>query len=76
MRLTKAEFCIFNTKSKLKLLKKDGKLLRQRRARDNIVFSIYSIYQFHIETILDVAEMKTVSVNPIMNEDVLTLYPP
>ena len=76
MNLTKEEFCIFNTKSKIKLLQKDGTLLRQRRARDNVVFSLFSIYKFHVEIILDIPDMKTLAVSPVMNMDVMKLYPP
>ena len=76
MNLSKEEFCIFNTKSKIKLLQKDGKLLRQRKARDNIIFSLFKIYQFYVEIALDVPDMKTLAASPVMNADVAKLYPP
>lgn len=76
MKLTKEEFSLFNIKSKLKLLKKDGKLVRQRYPDNYILVSLYSIYGFHIETTYDVADFKTLSVNPIINTDVYRLYPP
>lgn len=76
MNLTKEEFSLFNLKSRLKLLKKDGKLLRQRYPVEYMLVSLYSIYGFHIETIYDVDNFKTLSVNSILNPDVYQLYPP
>ena len=76
MQLTKEEFSLFNLKSRLKLLKKDGVLMRQRYPGEYMLVSLYSIYGFHIETTYDVADFKTLSVIPVMNPDVYQLYPP
>ena len=76
MDLTKEEFSLFNTKSKLKLLKKDGKLLRQRYPRGMLLVSLYSIYGFNIEMVYDVDKFKSISVNFILNKDIYKLYPP
>ena len=76
MNLTKQEFSLFNTKSKLKLLKKDGKLLKQRYPRGMLLISLYRIYGFDIETVYDVNKFETLSVTPVLNNDVYRLYPP
>lgn len=76
MRLTKEEFSLFNLKSKLKFLKKDGKLVRQRYPGKYKLVSLHSIYGFHIETIYDVDNFKTISADFVMNPDVYQLYPP
>ena len=76
MKLTKEEFSLFNLKSRLKLLKKDGKLVRQRYPGEFTLTSLYSIYDFHIETIYNVEKFKTISVTPVMNSDIYQMYPP
>ncbi|MDB4089455.1 hypothetical protein N9544_07530 [Flavobacteriales bacterium] len=76
MNLTKEEFSLFNLKSRLKLLKKDGKLVRQRYSGEYLLVSLYSIYGFHIETTYDVSDFKTLSAQTIINPDVYQLYPP
>ena len=76
MELTKEEFSLFNMKSKLKLLKKDGKLLRQRYPRGMLLVSLYSIYGFQIETIFDVDRFITISIKQVCNPDAYDMYPP
>lgn len=76
MKLTKEEFTLFNLKSRLKLLKKDGKLVRQRYPGEYTLASLYSIYGFHIETIYNVENFKTISVTPVLNSDIYQMYPP
>lgn len=76
MNLTLEEFSIFNTKSKSKFLMKDGRLLKQRYLKDYLLVSLFSLYGFYIEAVLDVGDIKIISIHPVFNSDILNLYPP
>ena len=52
IKLSKSNFCDFNMKSRLKLIKKDGRLVATRLASFKI-YSYYSLYDFKVEVIYD-----------------------
>lgn len=76
MVLTKEEFCLFNVKSKLKLMEKDGCFLTTKVCQNNYLISLYEIYGFYVESTYDCVQMKTVRVEPVLSSNVLELYPP
>ena len=75
MVLTKEEFCLFNVKSKIKLMEKDGCFLTEKICENNYLVSLYEIYGFYVESTYDCSQMKTIRVEPIVNSQILDLYP-
>lgn len=75
MVLTIEEFCLFNVRSKIKLMQKDGQFLTRRICERKFLVSLYEIYGFYVETIYDFSEMKTVKIDPIFSDQILDLYP-
>lgn len=75
MVLTKEEFCLFNVKSKIKLMEKDGCFLTTKVCENNYLISLYEIYGFYVESTYDCVQMKTVRVEPVLSSKILELYP-
>ena len=75
MVLTREEFCLFNVKSKIKLMEMDGQFLTRRICENQYLISLYEIYGFYIETIYDFSQMKTIRIEPIFSSQILDLYP-
>jgi hypothetical protein len=73
MDLTKEEFCLFNIKSKINLLNKDGDFLC-RRLKNEKLLSLYKIYGFYIEVIFDIYTVTTIQINPVINPSIIELY--
>jgi hypothetical protein len=76
MELTKEEFCLFNIKSKIQFVEKDGRFITRRICSDLYLISLYKIYGFYVETIYEMSTFKTLSVDPVINIDIFSLYPP
>lgn len=74
MELTKEEFCLFNLKSKVKLVEKDGYFITRRICGDLYLISLYSIYDFYIEVTYDISQLKTLRIEPIINIQIIELY--
>lgn len=75
MVITKEEFCLFNVKSKIKLMEKDAQFLTRKICENKYLVSLYEIYGFYVETTYDFSQMKTIRVDPILSLQVLDLYP-
>jgi len=74
MTLTAAEFCQFNLKSRIQLLRKDGVLLQVRKVFDKFIVRLYTLYRFWVEVIIQVQNMEIIKVEPVLNNDIVSLY--
>lgn len=74
MELTREEFCLFNLKSKIQLVEKDGSFLTRRVCGDLYLISLYKIYDFFVETTYDISRFKTTGVDPVINIAIVDLY--
>ena len=74
MELTRAEFCLFNLKSKIQLVEKDGHFLTRRVSGDQFLISLYRIYDFFVEVIYEIPTIETLSVEPVINVQIVDLY--
>ncbi len=75
MELTKEEFSVFSLKSKWQLLKKDGCLIKSRVSKvEDKLIALYKVYQFYIEVIFDLDDMKPINIIPVINPDIVRLY--
>ncbi len=74
MELTKEEFCLFNLKSKIQLVEKDGSFLTRRICGDLYLISLYKIYGFFVETTYDISKFRTTGVDPVVNIKIVELY--
>lgn len=71
--LTKSEFCQFNLKSKLKLMKKDGKLLKTKCVT-NQIYTVYTLYGFYVELIYDETVQDIVKIAPVPSANWIAFY--
>ncbi len=74
MELTREEFCAFNLKSKLQLVEKDGSFLTRRVVSDMYSISLFRIYDFYVEVTYDIPRITTLSVDPVINIQIIDLY--
>lgn len=74
MELTKEEFCLFNLKSKIKFIEKDGAFITRRIAGDLYLISLYQLYGFYVESTYDISRLKTLSADPVINVEIIELY--
>lgn len=74
MELTKEEFCLFNIKSKLQFVEKDGIFLFRRVSGDQFLISLYKMYDFYVEVTYDIPRFKTTRVDPLVNIKIIELY--
>lgn len=74
MELTREEFCLFNLKSKIQLVEKDGSFLTRRVCGDMYLISLYKIYGFFVETTYDISRFRTTGVDPVVNIEIVDLY--
>ena len=74
MELTREEFCLFNLKSKIQLVEKDGSFLTRRVCGDLYLISLYTIYGFFVEMTYDISKFKTTGVEPVINIEIVDLY--
>ncbi len=73
MRLTRGEFCQFNHKTRLKLLKEFGKNVLERQTRMTLI-SIYKISDFYVEVYENLDNQQLEKVEPVRNNLVLDVY--
>jgi len=74
MELTREEFCLFNLKSRIQLVEKDGIFLMRRISGDLYLISLYKIYGYYVETTYDISRYKTTDVDPVINIEIVDLY--
>jgi hypothetical protein len=74
VKLTKEEFCLFNLKSKIQLVNKDGYFLNRRIVGDSYLISLYHLYNFYVEATYDISSVKTLGIDPVVNIQVIELY--
>ena len=73
MRLTRGEFCQFNHKTRLKLLKEFGRNVLERQIRMKLI-SIYKISDFYVEVSENLDSQQLEKVEPVRNNAVLEVY--
>ena len=74
MNLTREEFCLFNTASRIKFLKKDGRFLNSRSVGQNHGLFLYLNHNFYVEMLVDLRTRSVVTIDPVVNKEGLTLY--
>lgn len=65
MNLTREEYCQFNLKSKINLLKDKGKLLFEKKVDRVHEIRLFVIYDFHVEAFCDRIEEKILRIDPV-----------
>lgn len=73
MRLTRGEFCQFNHKTRLKLLKEFGRNVLERQIRMRMI-SIYKFSDFYVEVYENLDSQQLEKVEPVHNNTVLEVY--
>lgn len=73
MRLTRGEFCQFNHKTRLKLLKEFGRNVLEKKTRIRLI-SIYKISDFYVEVYENLDSNQLEKVEPVRNNSVLEVY--
>ncbi len=74
MELTREEFCLFNLKSKIQLVEKDGFFIIRRMSGDVFLISLYKLYDFYVEITYDISRFKTTRVDTVINIKIIELY--
>lgn len=74
MKLTKGEFCQFNLKSKIMMLKDNGMILMKRKIGEAHEIRLFLIYDFYVEVCFDVRKNKILRAEPILNTNWIDLY--
>lgn len=74
MVLTAAEFCQFNLKSRIQLLKKDGILITVRNVVDKFIVELYELYKFLVEVIIKLKNNEIIKAEPALNRGIIDLY--
>jgi len=72
MELTKGEFCRFNLKMRIELLKAFGEHVLNRIERKKMI-SIYSVFGFYVEVYENLADRKYEKCEPI-KKDLVEVY--
>jgi hypothetical protein len=73
MRLTRGEFCQFNHKTRLKLLKEFGRNVLEKKTSLRLI-SIYKISDFYVEVYENLNSRQLEKVEPVRNNSVLEVY--
>ena len=73
MRLTRGEFCQFNHKTRLKLLKEFGRNVLEKKTTMRLI-SIYQISDFYVEVYENLDSNQLEKVEPVRNHFVFEVY--
>jgi hypothetical protein len=73
MKITKGEYCQFNLKSKVEMLKEFGQLEFERTFGSTEV-RIFTIYDFYVEVIYNQMKSEIEKVEPVNFMDILRMY--
>ena len=73
MRLTRGEFCQFNHKTRLKLLKEFGRNVLEKKTTIRLI-SIYQISDFYVEVYENLDSNQLEKVEPVRNHFVFEVY--
>lgn len=74
MKLTKGEYCQFNLKSRITLLKGRGKLLFRKKLDNIYEIMLFRIYDFYVEVFYNYKTRKILTADPILNVNWLDFY--
>lgn len=74
MKLTKGEFCQFNLKSKIRLLKEHGMMLMRRKLDTIHEIRLFLIYGFYVEVFLTSKEQLILKIEPVLNHKWVDMY--
>ena len=72
--LTQSEFSEFNLKSKMKLIRKDGQLLKLKMINDRYKILLYSMYGFYVQCVSDVHTTQITEVDVLVSSNWLQHY--
>lgn len=73
MKITKGEYCQFNLKSRVALLREFGQL-EFERIFGNTAIRIFTIYDFYVEVIYNRLKEEIVKVEPVNFMDIINMY--
>ncbi len=74
MKLTTGEFCLFNMKSRMQLLREKGKLLSRKIIDERHDLQLFMLWDFYVEVLRNYNEQKIVRVEPLYNTGLLNIY--
>jgi hypothetical protein len=74
MNLTREEFCLFNSASRVKFLEKDGRCVDARNVGKDYSLFLFYIYSFYVEMLVDDRTKDILNIEPVRNKEALTLY--
>lgn len=74
MHLTKGEFCRFNLKSRMNLLKTNGILLMEKKIGNTLYIKLFLIYDFYVEVFLTHNKKEVIKAEPLWNKSLLKFY--
>lgn len=74
MSLSKGEFSRFNLKSKITLLKDNGKILMKKKITNVHEIRLFLLYDFYVEVCFDLHKRKILRAEPFLNSKWLDLY--
>lgn len=74
MHLTKGEFCRFNLKSRMNLLKTNGILLMEKKIGNTLYIKLFLIYDFYVEVFLTQNKKEVIKAEPLWNKGLLKFY--
>jgi hypothetical protein len=73
MKFTRGEFCQFNLKTRLRLLKEFGRAILRKKIKMRLV-SVYRISDFYVEVYENLASHELEKVEPVKNIRFLEVY--
>ncbi len=74
MVLTQGEFCQFNLKSRLSLIKYKGVLLISKKINKFHEIRVFLIYDFYVEVFYNCRNKEALKAEPIGNVSLMSLY--
>jgi hypothetical protein len=73
MKITKGEYCQFNLRSRVQLLREFGQL-EFERTFDHKAIRIFTIYDFYVEVIYNRIKEEIEKAEPVTFLDILSMY--
>jgi hypothetical protein len=74
MKLSKGEFSQFNLKSKIQLLKDNGRMLMTRKLDNIYEIRLFAMYDFYVEVFFNYQKNQIIKIEPILNNNWLDVY--
>ena len=67
-KLSKGEFCQFNIKSRMQLLRDDGTFLFEKKINETCEIKIFMVYAFYVVVFFNNMHNKVEKVEPVQNQ--------